>query len=326
MPAMTRKVFSGSWCPMTFIQLYYFKHIAEIGNLSKAAEILYVTQSGLSKSLHDLEQELGYELFYRKGKKLELNEYGEHLLPICNEIIGLVGSIKPSLDGLAHIDEQRITVDTLYTFAFDIMIEVISERYPDVQVICKKSNKSPMDYLKDIVSHETSVVIAPFLMKEIKQIKPALKENGVQIIYMFNERLRLSLPDDSLLPGKNSCTFSDLQGLKLATNAESLITNTWYESIAREHGCEVSYYYFIDTEAFMKRWVDIPHPFLTTSLYCVKKDLYEGFKKRRQLVVDDPLAEKKICMLYPKHSEVYVEDFISRFKDKFYDIFDQDES
>lgn len=48
---------------MEFKQLQYFKTIAETGNLSKASEIVFVSQSALTKSLQALEKELSVRLF-----------------------------------------------------------------------------------------------------------------------------------------------------------------------------------------------------------------------------------------------------------------------
>lgn len=45
--------------------LYYFTVVAEVGNITKAAKELYVTQSMLSKNLILLENQLGFSLFRR---------------------------------------------------------------------------------------------------------------------------------------------------------------------------------------------------------------------------------------------------------------------
>ena len=50
---------------MDLKQLEYMVAIAECGNISKAAETLFITQSGLNQQLIKLEKELGQQLFYR---------------------------------------------------------------------------------------------------------------------------------------------------------------------------------------------------------------------------------------------------------------------
>ena len=62
---------------MELRQLQYVIKIAECGTMLKAAQELYISQSGLTRSLKTLEKELGMELFDRINNRLILNEYGK---------------------------------------------------------------------------------------------------------------------------------------------------------------------------------------------------------------------------------------------------------
>ena len=65
---------------MELIQIRYFVAAAHFQNLSKAAQIMNISQPALSKSISKLEAELGVQLFDRFGKKVALNEHGEKFL------------------------------------------------------------------------------------------------------------------------------------------------------------------------------------------------------------------------------------------------------
>ena len=54
---------------MNFKILEYIVAIAETGNVTKAAERLFISQSGLNQQLIKLETELGTPLFHRSKKK-----------------------------------------------------------------------------------------------------------------------------------------------------------------------------------------------------------------------------------------------------------------
>ena len=56
--------------------LQYFLTVAREGNISKAADVLHMTQPPLSRQLKDLEQELGKQLLIRGNRKITLTEEG----------------------------------------------------------------------------------------------------------------------------------------------------------------------------------------------------------------------------------------------------------
>lgn len=57
-------------------------------NLTEVAAALYTSQSGVSRHIKDLEDELGLELFVRRGKRLlGLTEAGKELLPMVERML-----------------------------------------------------------------------------------------------------------------------------------------------------------------------------------------------------------------------------------------------
>jgi LysR family transcriptional regulator of gallate degradation len=61
-------------------QLQLFLAVAERLNLSQAAEAMNITQPGVSKSMHRLQRALGTQLYYRRGRGIELTEAGRALV------------------------------------------------------------------------------------------------------------------------------------------------------------------------------------------------------------------------------------------------------
>ena len=72
---------------MNISQMRYFTTVAQLENVSKAADLLYLSQSSLSKNIAKLEEELGMPLFDRNGKKITLNPLGERFLECCNKVL-----------------------------------------------------------------------------------------------------------------------------------------------------------------------------------------------------------------------------------------------
>ena len=79
---------------MTLVQLRYFVAIADAGfNITSAAEHVHATQPGLSKQLKQLEDELGFLLFVRKGRSLEgLTPAGTQVLVHARKLLSAMST------------------------------------------------------------------------------------------------------------------------------------------------------------------------------------------------------------------------------------------
>ncbi len=85
--------------------LRYFLMAAQEENITKAAEILHVTQPTLSRQLADLEAELGVTLFERKSHRIKLRQDGLLLKRSAEEITALAEKVRtqfqPESDGIS---------------------------------------------------------------------------------------------------------------------------------------------------------------------------------------------------------------------------------
>ena len=73
---------------MNFKNMEYFITVVSEGSVSKAAEVLNLSQQALSNSIARLEQELGCALFDRK-QNMNLTYSGKWFLESCNQILDL---------------------------------------------------------------------------------------------------------------------------------------------------------------------------------------------------------------------------------------------
>ncbi|MBS0339979.1 MAG: LysR family transcriptional regulator [Proteobacteria bacterium] len=78
--------------------LPYFMAVAETGNLSRAAQKLFIAQPPLSVQIRQLEEELGTALFVRHPKGVRLTAAGEKLLPQARQMLNRAAQLKSSID------------------------------------------------------------------------------------------------------------------------------------------------------------------------------------------------------------------------------------
>jgi LysR family hydrogen peroxide-inducible transcriptional activator len=74
---------------MEMHQLRYFAKVAELGNVTRAAEACFVSQPSLSQQLTKLERELGQPLFERLSRGVRLTEAGRLFKRYCDQILSL---------------------------------------------------------------------------------------------------------------------------------------------------------------------------------------------------------------------------------------------
>jgi DNA-binding transcriptional LysR family regulator len=84
---------------VTLKQIEAFYWAANLGSFSIAAGRLHVTQSSLSKRLQELEDAIGIELFERSGRRAQLTEGGQRLVPVARQMLELRGELKAAVTG-----------------------------------------------------------------------------------------------------------------------------------------------------------------------------------------------------------------------------------
>ncbi len=74
---------------MTLQQLTYLVKVAECGNITEAAEQLYISQPSLSTAISNLEKEMGITAFNRTKKGVTVTRDGEELLSYARMLLGI---------------------------------------------------------------------------------------------------------------------------------------------------------------------------------------------------------------------------------------------
>ncbi|GHA77298.1 LysR family transcriptional regulator [Cognatilysobacter bugurensis] len=124
---------------MTLTQLRYFVAIADSGlNITLAAERVHATQPGLSKQLKQLEDELGFLLFARKGRSLEsITPSGVQVLAHARRLLAEAANIRAFAANQRRDQQGRLVLATTHTqarFVLPAAIARLKQAYPQVSV------------------------------------------------------------------------------------------------------------------------------------------------------------------------------------------------
>ncbi|MCL2192200.1 MAG: LysR family transcriptional regulator [Treponema sp.] len=132
---------------MDFLQLRYFKTLAEFEHMTKAANALHIVQPALSRMLRNLERELGLLLFEREGKNIRLNENGKILLYHTNNILNEIKEAESVLaDRKGNIERQvKLSMYAATSLMPDI-IRSFKKSNPDISIKISQSGTSSEDH------------------------------------------------------------------------------------------------------------------------------------------------------------------------------------
>ena len=187
--------------------LRYFLETAREGNMTRAAERLFISQPTMSKQLKELEQELGTKLFIRSNYNIKLTEAGMLLRDRAEDILSLMDKTLEEFRSLEEINSGDIFVGALESETMSLFAETVRDlqkMYPRIRCniysgnladVCERLDKGLLDF---------AIVMSYVDLSKYNYLKLPMKDSwGV-----------LMRKDDPLA-GKDRFEISDLAGLPL---------------------------------------------------------------------------------------------------------------
>lgn len=98
---------------MTIIQMQCFRALMKYGSFSKAAESLFMSQPSVSKYIVSLENECGFRLYQKHGRRIELTNEGRVMLRECNRLLSYydqVVEVRNQLRNQGPVNELSFSV------------------------------------------------------------------------------------------------------------------------------------------------------------------------------------------------------------------------
>lgn len=198
-----------------------FYTVALNGNISKAAQELYISQPAVSKAIKKLEEELGGNIFYRTKKGVVLTEEGKELYNYVKTALEYLNSAEHKFKDLMKLESGciRLGVNTTLTKEFLMpYLEKFHIRHPKINIqIFTGSNQYLMKKLKNGLI-DLMILNLPFDTNDEIEIK---KCGMVQDCFVVNKNYQnllnkeLSLTDLNNYPlilqakGSNTRNFLD---------------------------------------------------------------------------------------------------------------------
>lgn len=141
-------------------------------NLTEVSNALFTSQSGVSKHIKDLEDELGVELFVRKGKRLlGLTEPGKEMVMIVDRMLLDARNIKTVAEQYSQQDKGTLTIATTHTqarYALPAIVMEFKKIYPRVHL--RLHQGSPVEIAQMLLEGNADIGIATETLGQIPEL------------------------------------------------------------------------------------------------------------------------------------------------------------
>jgi len=122
---------------MDWDKLKVFHTVAEVSSFTKAATVLNLSQSAISRQIQSLENELKIQLFERHARGLVLTDNGKYLFQTAHEVISKLKDVEATLSDEKDKLKGKLTVTTVVSFGTTWLTPRIKEfmdLHPDIEV------------------------------------------------------------------------------------------------------------------------------------------------------------------------------------------------
>lgn len=108
-------------------QLQAFLEVARLRSFSKAAELIPMSQSGMSMLIKDLEEQIGARLFERNPRTVALTSAGRDLLPVAERIVYDLKELGSVIEGAETATRSRLDVAATPMVAMSLLPDIVRE-------------------------------------------------------------------------------------------------------------------------------------------------------------------------------------------------------
>lgn len=196
---------------MTLLQLKYVETIARCGSFSKASQLLYVSQPGISKMVRALETELGVTIFIRSSSGITLTPEGKELLRRGSTLLREAEQIKEHFQQEAPKNHEELRVCSQhYCFVIDAFtaLQTVSDKNSyTYQLILEQSPK-----IIQMVAEDKASLGILFLSSQNQKIMRRMLENhGLEFHELFLSLPSVFLHESHPLADQEALTLEDLK-------------------------------------------------------------------------------------------------------------------
>lgn len=194
---------------MNILHMKYAVEVAKLGSLNKAAEALLIAQPNISRSIKELEADLGISIFNRSAKGMELTPEGEEFIGYAQSILKQIDEVEMAYkQGSPKKQKFSISVPRAcyISDAFAEFSKCLSD--DPAEIFYKETNSQRT--INNVLNNDYKLGIIRYAENYDKYFKAMLEEKGLAYEMVAEFTYVLIMSRDNPLAEKDEITFDSL--------------------------------------------------------------------------------------------------------------------
>ncbi len=222
---------------MELLQLQYFRTVARMEHMTKAAQELRIAQPALSKTIARLEEGVGVPLFDRHGRQIRLNTFGKAFLDKVEAALTLLEEGQKEVSDLAGLEHGSIH---LATATLDRLTEPLSaflSLHPNVNFRITQTSMEEMAHLLEGGEVDICFTALP------------MERPDFSVFSVINEDVYLAVPPAHRLAGLHSVRLNEVADEPFIGYKEGFPVQKMNDDFFRKAGIKPNYVCRVDEPA-----------------------------------------------------------------------------
>ena len=218
---------------MNILHMKYADEVAKLGSLNKAAETLMIAQPNLSRSINELEADLGITIFQRSAKGMVLTPDGEEFMDYARDILHRIDKIEQSYRDGSH-KKRKFSISVPRACYISAAMAEFSKNIGDtpVEIYYKETNSKKT--IRKLLENEYKLGIIRYSDNYDKYYKDMLEEKELSYELVAEFSYVLIMSRDNPLAEKETITYEDLSDYIEIAHADPYVPTLSMSKVFRE--------------------------------------------------------------------------------------------
>ena len=218
---------------MNILHMKYAVEVARLGSLNKAAETLMIAQPNISRSIKELEADLGITIFRRSAQGMVLTPDGEEFMDYARDILHRIDKIEQSYRDGSH-KKRKFSISVPRACYISAAMAEFSKNIGDtpVEIYYKETNSKKT--IKKLLENEYRLGIIRYSDNYDKYYKDMLEEKGLSYELVAEFSYVLLMRRDNPLATKETITYEDLSDYIEIAHADPYVPTLSMSKVFRE--------------------------------------------------------------------------------------------